>query len=109
MIQKSMKRGQVSTLSWIFLALIAVLVLLFLYLFLMPLIEASANIITLYFIALRLHGQVIKKEQWELYGLSMLAGLFVVILLGNIPLLWKFTEALLAGTIIAELYKKAIA
>ncbi|MBS3148055.1 hypothetical protein J4219_04175 [Candidatus Woesearchaeota archaeon] len=103
-----MKRGQVSNLSWLFLALMAILAIALIYLFIAPLVEAAANVIILYFIALRLYGQVIRREQWEMYGLSMLAGLFVMILLGNIPLLWMFTEVLLAGTLIAELYKMAI-
>ena len=103
-----MKRGQVSNLSWLFLALMAILAIALIYLFIAPLVEAALNVTILYFIALRLYGQVIKREQWEMYGLSILAGLFIVILLGDIPLIWMLTEVLLAGTLIAELYKMAI-
>jgi len=97
-------RAQTPIWSWIFLGLFVLFALILLKLFLFTFLEVGVNLVIVYFIFLHLRAELLKRKRGEAYLIGMLGGLIVILLLGNLIPLWRFTTLAILTLLFGKLY-----
>lgn len=97
-------RAQTPVWSWVFLGLFVLFALILLKLFLFTFLEVGVNLVILYFIFLHLRAELLKRKRGESYLISMLGGLIVILLLGNLIPLWRFTTLAILTLLFGKFY-----
>lgn len=81
-----------------------IFVFILIYLSLFPLIEVAINMVILYFIFLRIYTEIAKHGKKDLYVMTILGGVLLAIIIGEIGLLWRLTVAAISTIIISQIY-----
>ncbi|OYT32125.1 hypothetical protein B6U93_02450 [Candidatus Woesearchaeota archaeon ex4484_78] len=80
-------------------------------LFLKDIITVGINIIILYLILIRVEAELRKRKLYDIYLISFLSSIIIMLLLGNFLhkiLFWWITTTSLLTILVAEVYKKII-